>query len=93
LAEAKEACEAHREHDSEIHREHLEEELGDLLFSVVNICRYLQVDPSVALQRTNNKFVRRFQSVEQAMKKYNLPMDKDHIQQMEQFWQEAKNED
>lgn len=93
LAEAKEACDIHRENDSEEHREHLEEELGDLLFSVVNICRYLHVDPSVALQRTNNKFVRRFHHVEQAMKAQNLPMDKDHVPHMEQFWQEAKDEE
>ena len=92
LAEAKEACEIHRVQDSAEHREHLEEELGDLLFSVVNICRYLQVDPSVALQRTNNKFVRRFQHVERSMKTQNLPMDHDHLPHMEQLWQEAKDE-
>jgi tetrapyrrole methylase family protein/MazG family protein len=91
LAEAKEACYIHNEDETEEHREHLEEELGDLLFSVVNICRYLHIDPSVALQRTNNKFVRRFQHVEQAMKSQNIPMDKDHLPQMEQFWQKAKN--
>lgn len=93
LAEAREACETHRDTASAENREHLEEELGDLLFSVVNICRYLQVEPSVALQRTNNKFVQRFNHVEQSMKAQDLPMDKEHLQQMEQFWQEAKDED
>jgi len=93
LAEAREACETHRDTASAEKREHLEEELGDLLFSVVNICRHLQVEPSVALQRTNNKFVQRFNHVEQSMKAQDLPMDKEHLQQMEQFWQEAKDED
>lgn len=93
LAEAREACQTHQSEASSANMEHLEEELGDLLFSVVNICRYLQVDPAVALQRTNNKFVRRFKHVEQSMKAKGLPMDKEHISLMEQYWQEAKNED
>ncbi|MDR0656926.1 MAG: nucleoside triphosphate pyrophosphohydrolase, partial [Treponema sp.] len=46
----------------------LEEELGDLLFSAVNLCRYLGVEPSVALQRTNLKFTGRFKHVEKRMK-------------------------
>ncbi len=93
LAEAREACQTHQNEASSEHREHLEEELGDLLFSVVNICRYLQVDPAVALQRTNNKFVRRFKHVEQSMKVQGIPMDRDHLSLMENYWQEAKDED
>ncbi|MFQ3546758.1 MAG: nucleoside triphosphate pyrophosphohydrolase [Termitinemataceae bacterium] len=90
LAEARDACLFHQKEETQENREHLEEELGDLLFSVVNICRYLHVDPSVALQRTNTKFVERFKQVEQNMKAHNLPMDSDHIDQMERFWQESK---
>ena len=92
LAEVREACQTNQDSASRESQEHLEEELGDLLFSVVNMCRYLHIDPSVALQRTNNKFVQRFKHVEHRMKARDLPMDQDHLEQMEQYWQEAKDE-
>jgi tetrapyrrole methylase family protein/MazG family protein len=68
----------------------IEDELGDLLFAVVNISRHLKVDPGVALTRTNAKFTRRFKHVEQSMKKAGIPMDKDHLREMDGFWDEAK---
>ena len=68
----------------------LEEEIGDLLFSVVNISRFLKVDPVIALQRSNKKFYDRFTFIEQKMAENNLPMDFDHMEQMERFWNEAK---
>ena len=68
----------------------IEDELGDLLFAVVNISRHLKVDPGVALTRTNAKFTRRFKHVEQSMKKAGIPMDKDHLSEMDGFWDEAK---
>jgi tetrapyrrole methylase family protein/MazG family protein len=77
-------------------KEHVEEELGDLLFSVVNLCRYLDVEPSVALQRTNVKFTRRFKYVEQKMKQAGKEMVADasasieNMQQMDAYWNEAK---
>ena len=68
----------------------LEEEIGDLIFSVVNISRFLKIDPVIALERANQKFYNRFTFIEQKMAENNLTMDFDHIQQMEAFWNEAK---
>ncbi|MDR1278710.1 MAG: nucleoside triphosphate pyrophosphohydrolase [Treponema sp.] len=69
---------------------HVEEELGDLLFSAVNLCRFLKVEPSVALQRTNAKFVRRFKYVEQEMKKAGTEMLAGNLPLMDRYWEEAK---
>lgn len=70
---------------------HLEEEIGDLLFSVVNYARHLNVDPSVALNRTNQKFYKRFSYVEQEMTKANIPMDYEHLKEQDNFWNKAKD--
>jgi tetrapyrrole methylase family protein/MazG family protein len=69
----------------------VEGELGDLLFSVVNLCRYLKVEPSVALQRTNAKFVKRFGHVEQEMKKAGHEMKQENLALMDGYWEEAKS--
>jgi tetrapyrrole methylase family protein/MazG family protein len=71
-------------------RNAVEEELGDLLFSVVNLCRYLNVEPSVALQRTNAKFVKRFTYMEQEMKKEGRPIKPENLALMDRFWEAAK---
>jgi tetrapyrrole methylase family protein/MazG family protein len=68
----------------------LEEELGDLLFSAVNLCRYLKVEPSVALQRTNLKFTERFKHVEKRMKETGQAMAPQNLAVMDQYWEEAK---
>jgi tetrapyrrole methylase family protein/MazG family protein len=71
-------------------QDEVENELGDLLFSVVNLCRYLKVEPSVALQRTNSKFVRRFAHVEKSMKQAGIPMETGKLEIMDTFWDQAK---
>jgi tetrapyrrole methylase family protein/MazG family protein len=71
----------------------IEDELGDLLFSVVNVARHLKVDPGVALTGTNAKFTRRFKHVERSMKDAHLPMDKAHFSDMDRFWDEAKKKE
>ena len=71
-------------------KEQIEDELGDLLFAVVNIARHLKVDPGVALTRTNAKFTRRFKHVEKSMKAAGIPMDKNHLSEMDAYWDEAK---
>jgi tetrapyrrole methylase family protein/MazG family protein len=68
----------------------LEAELGDLLFSAVNLCRFLKIDPSVALQRTNVKFEKRFKHVERSMKEQGCEMKKDNLALMDRYWEEAK---
>jgi len=72
-------------------REQTEEELGDLLFSVVNLCRYLKVEPSVALRKTNSKFVKRFKYMEKKMKETGQEMRAENLGTMDGFWDEAKN--
>ena len=67
-----------------------EEELGDLLFSAVNICRFFNIEPSLALQRTNTKFITRFGYVEKKMKECGEPMEPANLELMDRFWNEAK---
>ena len=69
----------------------LEEELGDLIFSVVNLCRFFKIEPSVALQRTNIKFTGRFRHVEKRMKETGREMNPGNLDVMDQYWNEAKN--
>ncbi|MDR0731805.1 MAG: nucleoside triphosphate pyrophosphohydrolase [Treponema sp.] len=73
--------------------EALEGELGDLIFSAVNLCRYLHVDPSVALQRTNVKFERRFKYVEKKMKENGLELGPENFAPMDRYWEDAKHGD
>ncbi|MBA3441986.1 MAG: nucleoside triphosphate pyrophosphohydrolase [Pyrinomonadaceae bacterium] len=67
------------------------EEVGDLLFAVVNIARHLQVEPEAALKLTNRKFRRRFRYVEQGVRAEGHALDKATLDEMESLWQEAKN--
>lgn len=69
---------------------HVEEEIGDLLFAVVNYSRMLGVDPETALNRTNQKFYRRFTYVEHQMEQKKIPMEKNNLKQAEHLWTEAK---
>jgi len=64
-----------------------EDELGDILFVIVNIARFLKVDPEQALRRTNAKFRRRFGHVEEGLGK---PLKEATIEEMEALWQAAK---
>jgi tetrapyrrole methylase family protein/MazG family protein len=70
--------------------EALEGELGDLLFSAINLCRFLKVDPALALQRTNTKFIKRFKHVERRMKETGAEMKQENLTLMDQYWEEAK---
>ncbi|MFC1856088.1 nucleoside triphosphate pyrophosphohydrolase [Thermodesulfobacteriota bacterium] len=66
---------------------HIEEELGDMLFAMVNLCRHLKVNPEIALNNTTNKFINRF-AIVQEKADYNLS-DKS-LEVLESFWEEAK---
>lgn len=70
--------------------EEIEGELGDLLFVVVNIARFLKVDPEQALRRTNSKFRKRFGYIEQRLGEQGKSFDQVTINEMEALWQEAK---
>ncbi|MDR0784758.1 MAG: nucleoside triphosphate pyrophosphohydrolase [Treponema sp.] len=71
----------------------LEEELGDLFFAATNLCRFLKVEPSLALRRTNAKFVRRFKYIERRMREASQTMNHENLALMEKYWQEAKEKD
>jgi MazG family protein len=71
-------------------RQHLEEEVGDLFFVLVNIARYLSLDPESALRKTNRKFKRRFQWIEEQLRASGRSPEKASIAEMESLWQEAK---
>jgi MazG family protein len=68
----------------------IEEELGDLLFVLVNIARFLKVDPEQALRKTNAKFRRRFGFVENRLRERGKTPEQSDIAEMEDLWQEAK---
>ncbi len=68
----------------------LEDEVGDLLFTIVNLARHLSVDPEAALRRTNAKFQRRFRYVEaQLGKEGRIPSDS-NLDEMDRLWNQAK---
>ena len=71
----------------------LESEIGDLLFVVVNLARKLKVDPEVAIDLTNNKFVRRFSVVESRLKERGIELDAATLAVMEEEWLAAKKSD
>lgn len=68
-----------------------EDELGDLLFVMVNLARFLKVDPEQALRRANRKFRARFGYVEQGLKERGKSPQDSNIDEMEALWQDAKN--
>ena len=68
----------------------LEDELGDLLFVLVNVARFVKVDPEQALRRTNAKFRRRFAFIEQKLAERGKKLEDSTIEEMEALWQEAK---
>jgi len=70
----------------------IEEELGDLLFSVVNIARILDLDPEEALHKTSNKFIRRFDYLEQRALEQGRPLADMSLDEMEALYQEGKSE-
>jgi tetrapyrrole methylase family protein/MazG family protein len=69
----------------------VEAEVGDLLFVAVNIARFLGFDPETALRKTNQKFVRRFQYIEERLREAGKDIKQSNIEEMERLWQEAKN--
>jgi MazG family protein len=71
-------------------QEDLQDEVGDLLFVIVNIARFLKVDPEQALRGTNSKFRRRFEHVEKGLEAQGKSPREASIEEMESLWQEAK---
>ncbi len=69
----------------------MEDELGDLLFTVVNMARWLNVDPEQALRRTNAKFRARFAHVEHSLAADGKTLEQSTLEEMEALWQQAKS--
>jgi MazG family protein len=67
-----------------------EQEFGDLLFSVVNACRLYEVDPETALERTNQKFIKRFKYLEQKTLQAGKSLKEMSLAEMDLIWEEAK---
>lgn len=71
-------------------REKIQEELGDLLFAIVNYARFLDVTPETALQKTNNKFIKRFQTIESYAKENNKQLSELTLAEMDAIWNLTK---
>ncbi len=71
-------------------KEKMEAEFGDVLFSMINYARFLKIDPENALERTNKKFIKRFQYLEEKAKSLNKNLRDMTLAEMDLFWEEAK---
>jgi ATP diphosphatase len=80
-----------KEASSSGERDRIEDEIGDLLFSVTNLARHFNIDPERSLRRTNAKFERRFRAIEEALRQQNKSLDEASLEEMEELWVEAKH--
>ncbi|QRM89688.1 nucleoside triphosphate pyrophosphohydrolase [Lacinutrix sp. WUR7] len=71
-------------------QEAMESEFGDVLFSMINYARFLNINPENALERTNKKFIKRFQYLEEKAKSLNKNLKDMTLEEMDVFWEEAK---
>ena len=82
-----------REVDAEIEakdKERLTDEMGDLFFALINACRLYGIDPEGALERTNKKFIRRFNHIEQRAEEQGRSLSEMTLAEMDGYWNEAK---
>ncbi len=77
----------------EASQEALEAEMGDILFSAVNLSRFLKIDPTLALNRTNKKFFSRFGHLEREMKNSGKIMAAESLSEMDRLWNQAKEQE
>ena len=71
-------------------KEHSTDELGDFLFSIINVARFYKLNPDNALEHTNQKFIRRFNYIEQHSIKIGKPLTEMTLEEMDALWNEAK---
>ena len=74
-------------------RSRISHELGDLLFAITNLARFLGVDPEAALRECNKRFKRRFEHVERRAEEEGLAMEETPLERLDLFWEEAKREE
>ena len=72
--------------------QHIEDEFGDVLFSLINYARFIGVNPENALAKTNNKFIKRFQLMEELIKNENKSIDELELEVMDIYWDKAKKQ-
>ena len=73
--------------------DNVEDEMGDVFFALINYCRFLNLNPEDALEKTNRKFIRRFQYIEQQAKESGRKITDLDLEEMESYWQQAKTQD
>jgi len=71
-------------------RNRIREEIGDLLFVIVNIARFLKIDPEASLRRTIEKFTSRFHYIERSLQKKGKTLQESNLLEMDRLWGEAK---
>lgn len=71
-------------------KERLTDEMGDLFFALINACRLYGIDPEGALERTNKKFIRRFNHIEQRAEQQGKSLNEMSLDEMDGYWNEAK---
>ena len=71
-------------------KKHIEEEIGDVIFAVVNLARFLDISAENSLRKTNKKFINRFKKVEERIKEQGKEIDDATLEEMDSIWNEAK---
>jgi uncharacterized protein YabN with tetrapyrrole methylase and pyrophosphatase domain len=71
-------------------RNRIREEIGDILFVIVNIARFLEIDPDAALRRTIQKFTSRFHYIESSLQQKGKTLRESNLLEMDRLWEEAK---
>ena len=87
-----EIAELKAEVDAKATKEKIEDELGDVLFSLINYARFLDIDPELALERTNKKFIKRFQYLEEGAQKDGRKLSEMTLPEMDEYWNRAQSE-
>lgn len=77
----------------EMQHDEIEHEVGDLLFTLVNLARFLKVDPEQALRKTNARFRNRFGHMERELRAAGAKLDETPLERLEELWQEAKRDE
>ena len=72
-------------------KQNIEEEIGDVIFAIVNLSRHLTISSEDALRKTNQKFVRRFKKVEEGIKAKGKELNEASLEEMDLIWNEAKH--
>jgi XTP/dITP diphosphohydrolase len=71
----------------------IESEMGDVFFSLINYCRYIDVNAEAALERTNKKFIRRFQAMEKMTRQEDTQLSDMNLKEMDTLWERSKLEE